>query len=181
MKPVISYSLLAVIFLISGNCFAQPGDLSHPALKKQARTSFIRSKQNDLNPIIIYDGVTIYNPSFMQTLNPKTIRSVQKANDPVFDSKNELKFQGFIEISTNDGINNSLKYIKEETDNFSKTYPLCAFYLNGQLLLNDKEKVEKLKTLEIKNIKEIKTLTSSQGRQQFGKTGENGVILITTG
>ncbi|MEJ6980013.1 hypothetical protein WG906_06100 [Pedobacter sp. P351] len=182
MKFAIKELIFVTPFLIAVNCFAQPSDLTHPANKNRSGTvsySILRIPEG-LNPIIIYDGITLFNVTSLKELDRNTINSVKRSQNTVLDNNKETKFNGVIEITTKDEVNASLKYIKEKTEYWIKEHPLAVFYLNDELLLTDLEKLNKLTSLKIENIKAIRPLNSYQGTQLLGKIGEYGVMQIMT-
>lgn len=181
MKSILGKLTLSIILFGSLNSFAQPADLTHPAHQNKSKTVVhsISSISLKTKPVVfIYDGVTLSDSS-LKFLDAKTINSPKQNLGDVMNGLDQRGFDSTFEITTIDGINPGLKYIKEKTNYWIRKNPLAVFYLNGQVLLNDKEKLAKLTALEIDKIKAIKTLNQEEGEQLLGKVGENGVMIIT--
>lgn len=115
----------------------------------------------------------------LKTLIAHTIDSIQIDRNSI-RVQNSQKFQGIIEISTKEGVNQGLKYMKAQTNNWIKEHPSALYCLDGEILKSDKEKLENLLFLKTDSIKEIRTLDPIQGKNLLGKEGENGVVVINT-
>ena len=182
MKPIIVTLLFTFSVFNTFICLAQPGDLTHPA-QKNNREVYVTKYFNPGkgNPLLIYDGVNL-DASSVKMLAPATIRKdgVKISKDSIFDINHHLKYHGLVQIETTDEVNLSLKYIREKTDNWIYKNPLAVFYLNGKPLLDDAEKLDKLKELQVSSISEVRVLTPQEANLKFGKIGENGVIEIVT-
>ena len=175
MKSTIKKLSFAIAFLTTIDSYGQPGELTHPAHKNKSKivNYSIYSIPEGVKPIIIYDGVTLFNVSSLKTLDPGTINSMKRSQDSILDHQNNLRFNAILEIVTVEGANATLKYVKDETKYWIKEHPLAVFYLNGKVLLED-HKLDQLMALKIADIKEIKTLNSDLGRKLLGATGEMG-------
>lgn len=178
MKQTIKKLSFAVAFLTAVESYGQQGDLTHPAFKDKSQAVSNSLTRGEINPVIIYDGVTLFNQASLGKLDPNILDSVKIVRDSIFDVHNNLKFTSIIKITTAEGSNPTLKHVKEETRYWIEKHPLAVFSLNGKVLLTDQDKLNQLAALKISEIREIKTLNSDQGRQRLGTLGENGVIVI---
>jgi hypothetical protein len=172
------FSGLVVIIFFTVNCYAQPGDLTFPA-PKITRVA-LHPPDTKYVLMIMYDGVNIFNQSFLSAVDRESINSIKTSRDSIFDSDHILKYQGIIEITTNDETNSILKYIDLQTGYWTKTYPLAVYYINEKGYSDDAEKLYELQNLKAINIQQIRTLNPGQGKELLGEAGKNGAILITT-
>jgi hypothetical protein len=179
MKRFISFKIIVCSVCLSANCYSQPGDLSFPRAKSNIYSTFALFPKDPML-LIIYDGVNIFNQSFLGVVHTKSINSIKTQRDSITDSNHILKYLGILEFTTNDGVNEVLKYIYATTDYWIKKYPLAAYYLNGKLLSDDAEKLYQLQNLKPDNIRQIQTLEPAKGKELLGEAASNGAILIRT-
>ena len=173
-------ALVPVSIFFSVECSAQPGDLTHPAHRSENNIiTYGETKFTKREPIVIFDGVNLTS-SILKTIDVGTIdkNSFRITRDSIFDVNHVLKYQGKVELSSVYTLNSGLKYIKEKTNNWVAEHPLTVFYLNGELLTNDSDKLNKLSAIKISDIKSITVFKPEEAKLKYGQTAENGAVII---
>lgn len=147
------YKILTFLFtlFISLNCLGQDstiiwiGPTSYPSSEK---TKYF----------FIVDGVPIFkNKQILKLIDTTMIDSMIIHKNKIYNCKNKLLYNAFIEIRTKDSLNLGLKRILHQTDNWIFNHPLADLYINDKKtnwlkgyrkLLNRPDLIEKIELFD---------------------------------
>lgn len=83
--------------------------------------------------IYIVDGIPIFkNKQILRLIDTTMIDSIKIHKEKIYNCKNKLLYNAFIEIQTKDSLNLGLKRILHQTDNWIFYHPLSDLYINNK-------------------------------------------------